>query len=147
MIKIAAPLLSAIALLLGWEYAVAAWDIKPFILPAPSAIGAAFLSAAADLDSAALQTLKITWISLAVAVVLSLALALAFSAVRLLELTFYPYAVILQVTPVLAVAPLIIIWVGVDNITLTLVIIATLVAFFPLLTTLIQGLRSIDKSQ
>ncbi len=81
------------------------------------------------------------------AVVLSLGLALAFSAVRLLELTFYPYAVILQVTPVLAVAPLIIIWVGVDNITLTLVIIATLVAFFPLLTTLIQGLRSINKSQ
>ncbi len=53
MIKITAPLVAAIALLLGWEYAVTAWDIKPFILPAPSAIAAAFSSAAADLDSAA----------------------------------------------------------------------------------------------
>ncbi|MEO0412612.1 MAG: ABC transporter permease [Pseudomonadota bacterium] len=146
MTKIIAPIVSAIVLLIIWEWAVDLLNVKDFILPAPSAIGQALQVSVADLAVAAWHTLKITWISLAVAIALSLFLALAFSAARILELTFYPYAVVLQVTPIIAVAPLIMIWVGLDNVDLALVIIATLVAFFPLLTTLIQGLRGIDKN-
>ncbi|MEM7569246.1 MAG: ABC transporter permease [Pseudomonadota bacterium] len=146
MIRFLAPFGAALIFLMVWEGAVALFSVKAFVLPAPTAIGASLIDSFSDLAAAAGHTLKITWISLAVAIVLSLALALAFSAVRLLELTFYPYAVVLQVTPIIAVAPLIMIWVGLDNVDLALVIIATLVAFFPLLTTLIQGLRGIEKN-
>lgn len=146
MIRLLAPLVAAILALLAWEWLVHVFEVKSFILPAPSSVGAALADGWQDLLLAAWQTLKVTWISLFVAIALSLVLALAFSASKLLELTFYPYAVILQVTPIIAVAPLIMIWVGLDRIDLALIIIATLVAFFPLLTTLIQGLRGIDRN-
>ncbi|MEM6683543.1 MAG: ABC transporter permease [Pseudomonadota bacterium] len=144
--RILAPLFAAICALALWEVLVGALDVKAFILPPPSDIGASLLDGWAALLSAAWHTLKLTWTALSVAIVLSLVLSLVFSASKLVELTFYPYAVVLQVTPIIAIAPLIMIWVGLDNIDLALIIIATLVAFFPLLTTLIQGLRSIDRS-
>ena len=75
---------------------------------------------------------------------LGIATAIAFSQSRLLERTLYPYAVILQVTPVVAIAPLILIWVGFEHINLALVIIATIVAFFPILAGATLGLKSAD---
>jgi NitT/TauT family transport system permease protein len=146
MIRLIAPLAAALGALGLWEWLVYALEVNAFVLPAPSAIAQSLLDGREELLQAAWHTLKLTWLSLGVAVALSLALALLFSASRLVELTFYPYAVVLQVTPIIAIAPLIMIWVGLDNIDLALIIIATLVAFFPLLTTLIQGLRGIDRN-
>jgi len=146
MVRFAAPLIAAICALALWQGLVGVFDVKAFILPPPTDIGASLLEGWTDLLGAAWHTLKLTWTALLVAIVLSLILSLVFSASKLVELTFYPYAVVLQVTPIIAVAPLIMIWVGLDNIDLALIIIATLVAFFPLLTTLIQGLKSIDRS-
>ena len=73
-----------------------------------------------------------------------MALAILFSQSRLVERALYPYAVVLQVTPVVAIAPLILIWVGFDHINAALVLIAALVAFFPILSNTTLGLKSAD---
>jgi NitT/TauT family transport system permease protein len=71
-------------------------------------------------------------------------LAILFSQSRLAEKALYPYAVILQVTPVVAIAPLILIWVGFERIELALALIAGMIAFFPMLSNAVQGLKSAD---
>lgn len=87
-------------------------------------------------------TLKITFMALAAAVIVGVALAVLFSQSKWLEMALLPYAVILQVTPVVAIAPLIIIWA--DDIDLSLLICAWIVAFFPILSNTILGLNSAD---
>ncbi len=89
-------------------------------------------------------TLRITLLAFALAVVSGVALAILFSQSRIVEMALYPYAVILQVTPVVAIAPLIVIWVGFDRINLALLILAWIVAFFPILSNTTLGLRSAD---
>src|SRR5258706_5060052 len=142
--NIALPLAVAILLLGAWEAAVAHWQVPPYVLPAPSAIARAFLENFASLMAALAATLIVTLEAFLTATALGVAAAIAFSQSRLLERTFYPYAVILQVTPVVAIAPLILIWVGFEHINLALVIIATLVAFFPILAGATLGLKSAD---
>jgi NitT/TauT family transport system permease protein len=133
------------ALLLGaWEWAVAHWQVPPYVLPAPSAIARAFADNFSSLMDALVSTLTVTLEAFAAATILGVLTAIGFSQSRLLERTLYPYAVILQVTPVVAIAPLILIWVGFERINLALVIIATLVAFFPILAGATLGLKSAD---
>jgi NitT/TauT family transport system permease protein len=141
---IALPLLVAVLLLGAWEAAVAHWQVPVYVLPAPSAIASTFCQNFASLMAALASTLMVTLQAFLVACVLGLLVAMAFSQSRLLERTFYPYAVVLQVTPVVAIAPLILIWVGFDHINLALTIIATLVAFFPILAGATLGLKSAD---
>jgi NitT/TauT family transport system permease protein len=137
--------LAVAALLLGaWEWAVAHWQVPVYVLPAPSAIARAFADNFSSLMASLLSTLTVTVEAFLAACVLGIATAIAFSQSRLLERTFYPYAVILQVTPVVAIAPLILIWVGFERINLALVIIATIVAFFPILAGTTLGLKSAD---
>ena len=78
------------------------------------------------------------------ALVAGVSVAILFSQSRLMERALYPYAVILQVTPVVAIAPLILIWVGFEHINTALVLIAGLVAFFPILSNTTLGLKSAD---
>jgi len=138
------PLLLA-ALLLGvWQWAVAHWNVPPYVLPAPSAIARAFADNFASLMAALFSTLTVTLEAFATACVLGVAMAILFAQSRPLERMLYPYAVILQVTPVVAIAPLILIWVGFERINLALVIIATIVAFFPILAGATLGLKSAD---
>ena len=143
-LNIALPLAIALLVLSGWEGAVAHWQVPPFVLPAPSAVARAFLDNFASLMAALGATLTVTLEAFITATVLGLVTALAFSQSRLLERTLYPYAVILQVTPVVAIAPLILIWVGFERINLALVIISTIVAFFPILAGASLGLKSAD---
>ncbi|HEY0266039.1 MAG TPA: ABC transporter permease [Rhizomicrobium sp.] len=142
--NIALPLAVAALLLGGWEWAVAHWQVPPYVLPAPTAIARAFLDNFSSLMEALLSTLTVTLEAFTTACVLGVATAIAFSQSRLVERTLYPYAVILQVTPVVAIAPLILIWVGFERINLALVIIATIVAFFPVLAGATLGLKSAD---
>ena len=135
---IALPLLLGLALLGLWEWIVAARQIPPYVLPAPSAILHAFLDNFASLMASLLATLKVTVEAFLAALVAGVATAILFSQSRLTERTLYPYAVILQVTPVVAIAPLILIWVGFDRIN------AALVAFFPILSNTTLGLKSAD---
>jgi NitT/TauT family transport system permease protein len=75
---------------------------------------------------------------------LGLGFAIAFTRSALLRAALYPYAVILQVTPIVSIAPLVIIWVGIDNVTTALLILATIVAFFPILSNGVLGFSSVD---
>jgi NitT/TauT family transport system permease protein len=141
---IALPLAVAALLLGAWEGAVAHWQVPVYVLPAPSAIARAFADNFTSLMASLASTLTVTLEAFAAACLLGVATAIAFSQSRLLERTLYPYAVILQVTPVVAIAPLVLIWVGFERINLALVIIATLVAFFPILAGATLGLKSAD---
>src|SRR6478752_4537041 len=143
-LDIAMPLLVAVLVLGAWQWAVAHWQVPVYVLPAPSAIAKAMADNFSSLMAALASTLTVTVEAFVAATVLGVATAIAFSQSRLLERTLYPYAVILQVTPVVAIAPLILIWVGFDRINLALAIIATIVAFFPILAGATLGLKSAD---
>ena len=138
------PVAVAALVLGGWEWAVAHWQVPVYVLPAPSAIAKALADNFSSLVEALASTLTVTLQAFVAATVLGVATAIAFSQSRLLERTLYPYAVILQVTPVVAIAPLILIWVGFERINLALTIIATIVAFFPILAGTTLGLKSAD---
>jgi NitT/TauT family transport system permease protein len=138
------PLLLGLALLALWEGMVAVRHIPPYVLPAPSAIARALIANFASLMLSLLSTLTVTLEGFAAALVAGVGLAIAFSQSRTLERMFYPYAVALQVTPVVAIAPLILIWVGFERIDLALALIAALVAFFPILSNTVLGLKSAD---
>jgi NitT/TauT family transport system permease protein len=138
------PVALGVAVLGVWELLVRAYEIPQFVLPAPSQILQALLSDFPSLMSSLWTTLRITLIAFALAVVSGVALAVLFSQSRVVELMLYPYAVALQVTPVVAIAPLIIIWVGFERINLALLILAWIVAFFPILSNTTLGLRSTD---
>jgi NitT/TauT family transport system permease protein len=141
---IALPLAVALLVLGAWEAAVAHWQVPVYVLPGPSAIARAFAGNFPSLMEALASTLIVTLEAFLAANLLGIATAITFSQSRLLERTLYPYAVILQVTPVVAIAPLILIWVGFERINLALVIIATIVAFFPILAGATLGLKSAD---
>ena len=141
---IALPLAVAALALGGWEWAVHHYAVPEYVLPAPSGIARAFCANFSSLMGSLLATLSVTLQAFLAASLLGVALAVGFTQSRLLERTFYPYAVMLQVTPVVAIAPLILIWVGFDHVNLALVIIATIVAFFPVLAGATLGLKSAD---
>jgi NitT/TauT family transport system permease protein len=138
------PLLLGLALIALWEGIVAARHIPQYVLPAPSAIAAAFVNNFVSLMVSLLATLRVTVIAFLAALATGVAMAILFSQSRLAERALYPYAVILQVTPVVAIAPLILIWVGFDRVETALVLIAALVAFFPILSNTTLGLKSAD---
>jgi len=136
------PIALGIAVLCCWEAAVHIEQIPPYVLPAPTAIWAAFTGNFASLMSSLWTTLRITLEAFILAVVGGVALAVLFSQSRIIETALYPYAVVLQVTPIVAIAPLVLIWVGFERIHLALLILAWLVAFFPILSNTTLGLRS-----
>jgi NitT/TauT family transport system permease protein len=138
------PALVGIVALAAWEAAVRLMDVPPYIVPAPSRIVLALVTDWGVLGPALLFTLEIAALSLLAAILGGGALALLFAGSPLVERSLLPYAIILQVTPVVAVAPLIIIWV--DNTTAALLICAWIVAFFPILSNTTLGLNSADRN-
>lgn len=142
--RIALPLFVGLLFFFVWEMAVGFYDVPQFVLPAPTHIVVALIENFASLMSALWVTLRITVLAFALAVVGGVALAIVFSQSRLVETALFPFAVILQVTPVVAIAPLVLIWVGFDNVNLALLILAWIVAFFPILSNTTLGLRSVD---
>jgi len=140
--RILMPLLIGALSLGAWEWAVRAYQVPHFILPAPSLIWATLLRDWHSLSISLWITLQITFAALAVAAAAGLALAVLFAQSKWVELSLFPYAVVLQVTPIVAIAPLIIIWV--DDIRLALLICAWIVAFFPILSNTTLGLNSVD---
>ncbi len=136
------PLAVGAAVLLGWE-AVVRWNaIPPYILPGPLAVAAALVADWSTLSGSLLVTLQVTGLALAAAVVGGGGLAVLFAQSRWVKASLFPYAVILQVTPIVAIAPLILIYVR--NTELALLICAWLVAFFPILSNTTLGLNSVD---
>jgi NitT/TauT family transport system permease protein len=133
-----APLLFGLLALALWEAAVRIGEVPVYLLPGPVAVVGAFLADPVGLLQALASTLFVTFAALAVAAVLGAAMAIAMS--RLAQAAIQPWAVALQVTPLPAIAPLIIIWVGEPFV--ALVVCATIVAFFPLFANTATGLAS-----
>jgi NitT/TauT family transport system permease protein len=144
LIDMLLPLLLGLVLLGLWQGIVRAEAIPVYVLPAPSDIAAALEDNFTSLMASLLATFTVTLEAFFAALFSGVGLAILFSQSRLMERLLYPYAVILQVTPVVAIAPLILIWVGFDHINNALVLIAGLVAFFPILSNTTLGLKSAD---
>jgi len=143
-LRIVLPILLFAGLIWFWEWAVGFWQIKKFVLPAPSAIWQALVEDDGTLYTAALSTLRTTAIAFALAVVSGLSLAALFASSKLAEAMLAPYTIILQVTPVVAIAPLVLVWVKLDNAWLAVLILAWIVAFFPVLANATAGLKATD---
>ena len=140
--RILAPLVIGVAVLGLWEFAVRWNEIPHYVLPGPILVGQTLVADWGTLSGSLWVTLKITFMALAAAIVVGVTLAVLFSQSKWLEMALLPYAVILQVTPIVAIAPLIIIWA--NDIDLSLLICAWIVAFFPILSNTILGLNSAD---
>lgn len=136
------PVLVLVLMLIAWDRTVVWNEIPHYILPGPGLVFETLIKDWALLFEALLVTLQITLMALAVAVIGGVGLAVLFTQSRLVEMSFYPYAVILQVTPIVAIAPLIFIYV--DSRIAGLLLCAWLVAFFPVLSNTTLGLNSAD---
>lgn len=146
MMKFLLPLFVGSALLVFWEWIVGFLGVPIFVLPPPSQIAFALIENFTSLIGALIVTLSITGFAYFWALVGGVSLAILFTRSRFIEMSLAPYVVTLQVTPVVAIAPLILIWVGFENTNQAMVIIAWIVAFFPILTNTLQGIRSVDGS-
>ncbi len=140
--RLLAPLIVGGIGLLIWELVVRWREIPTFVLPPPSLIAATLVREWPMLSESLWFTASITLAALSAAVAIGMLLAILFTQSKWVEISFFPYAIVLQVTPVVAIAPLIIIWA--DNITVSLLICAWLVAFFPILSNTTLGLNSAD---
>lgn len=136
------PLLVAAALIAAWQLGVTVFEVPAYLVPSPVRVTETLVEDAPLLFSALANTLEVTLLSFAAAVVLGVLIAFAFVQSRIVETALFPYAVLLQVTPIVAIAPLIIIWVK-DPVA-SLVICAALVALFPIIANTTLGLRSVN---
>lgn len=133
----------AIVIALGiWEGLVRYYQVPHYLIPAPSLVAETLIKDGPSLLASMWFTVKLTLISLACAIVGGVLLGMVFALSRPIEMAFFPFAVILQVTPVIAIAPLILIYVR-DTFS-ALLICAWIVAFFPILSNMVIGLRSAD---
>ena len=142
--RVAAPFAVGVAMLAGWELLVRAKGIPPYILPGPVLIAETGWRDGPSLLASLAVTLRITLAALFASVVLGGALSILFAQSRLLERCLFPYAVILQVTPIVSIAPLIIIYV--NDTFLSLLLCAWIVAFFPIVANTTLGLNSADRN-
>jgi NitT/TauT family transport system permease protein len=142
--KLVAPFAVGLLMLIAWEAVVRVNAIPPYILPGPLLIAETLWRDGPSLLGSLWVTLRITAAALIAAVLLGGAIAVLFAQSRLLEISFFPYAVILQVTPIVSIAPLIIIWV--NDTFLSLLICAWIVAFFPVVANTTLGLNSADRN-
>jgi NitT/TauT family transport system permease protein len=138
------PAAAGMALLLAWEALVRLRGIPPYILPAPSLVATTLWDNLDSLLPSWLYTLQITFGALLLALAGGVLLACAFALSRTLERALFPFAIALQVSPIVAIAPLILIYV--DSTTAALLLCAFIVAFFPVLSNTLIGLKSADRN-
>ena len=136
------PLVTLGAAIGFWEWAVWYWQVPHYLIPAPSLIVQTLIKDGPSLMGSAWFTVKLTFFSLTLAIIGGVFLGALFALSRVVEMSLFPFAVILQVTPVVAIAPLILIYV--DSTFAALLICAWIVAFFPILSGTVMGLRSAD---
>jgi NitT/TauT family transport system permease protein len=142
VLRIVVPLAMLLLLLVVWQAYVTIAEVPHYILPGPDLVLQSLIKDWPILGTALLVTLKITFAALGIALVGGVALAVLLIQSKWIELAFFPYAVIMQVTPIVAIAPLILIYT--ETTQQALLICAWLVAFFPVLSNTTQGLKSTD---
>lgn len=136
------PLILGILLILIWQAVCTAYKVPVFLVPTPLVILETLIQEWPVLWAALIVTVKISLMALGCALVIGVLFAFLLVQNRVIEASLLPYAILLQVTPVVAIAPLIIIWV--KSPTLALVVCATLVALFPVISNTVVGLRSVN---
>lgn len=141
-IEVFGPILVGLVVLILWEVLCSTFDVPVYLFPKPSDVWRSFLANGSDLLGAMWVTLSITLRAFALAVVAGTLIAFVFNQSRLIEACLFPYAIILQVTPIVAISPLIIILV--KNTQLSLMLCAAIVALFPIISNTTLGLRSVD---
>ena len=139
-----APLIAGLLLLALWEGLTRFFDVPYVVLPPPTAIGAALMERSGVLLPAAGVTLGLALLALFISIGLGTATALLFARLPLLERGLGPYSLVLQATPIVAIAPLVIIWTGIENPRRAILILAIIVAVFPVLTAALAGLKAVD---
>jgi NitT/TauT family transport system permease protein len=139
-----APLVFVGVLLGAWELAVRALKVPPYLLPAPSEILTALVANAAILAASAWNTLKMALGALVVASAAATAVAVLIAPSPLVEKAIRPVAVVLQVTPIVAIAPQVNIWAGLDHAERAVMGLAAVVAFFPIFSGALTGLNAVD---
>ncbi len=144
IVDIAAPLVLIAVLLAGWEAACRIMSIPSYFLPPPSEIAKAAVNSAPILFMSAWNTLFMALKALVVASVLACGVALVVALNQTLEKAVQPLAVALQVTPVIAIAPQVVIWAGLAHPERAIVALAVIVAFFPIFSGALTGLKSTD---
>jgi NitT/TauT family transport system permease protein len=140
-LRVVLPIVVLALVVACWDLAVRVFAIPPYVLPAPGVVLSTLITDRALLWNSLLVTLSITLQGFLLAAIGGIVLAVAFSQWRLVEYSFYPYAVILQVTPVVAIAPLLLIYLPQP---LAVLACAWIVAFFPVLANTTLGLNSVD---
>jgi NitT/TauT family transport system permease protein len=143
LVRILLPVAVLAAGIAAWQLVVRINDIPPYVLPAPSAVFQTLVLDWPVLWQSLLTTLLTTAEGFAAAAIGGIALALLFNQSKWLEYSLFPYAVILQVTPVIAVAPLLLIYLPQHT---AVVVCAWIVAFFPVLSNTTLGLNSVDRN-
>lgn len=143
--EIVAPVVVGLVMLLLWELGVRLFQVPPYLLPGPLLVLQTLIQEWPALFPSLLITLKITLAAFVAATVSGLLIAILFTQSKWIERSFFPYAVILQTTPIVAIAPLIIIWFR-SNTFAALVVCAWIVALFPIIANTTLGLNSADHS-
>ena len=142
VLRVAVPVGMLVLAVLVWQIYVVLSGTPKYILPSPLDVALALSTDWPTLVPALWVTLSITLQALALALIGGVGLAIVLVQSRWIELALFPFAVILQVTPVIAIAPLLLIYA--PNTQTALLIVAFLVAFFPILSNMVQGLKSVD---
>ncbi len=143
VMRFALPLVTLAIGVLIWDLIVRVNDIQPYVLPSPALVLTTLVQDWSILFQSLLVTLLTTFEGFAAAAIGGIALAFLFNRSRILEYSLYPYAVILQVTPVVAIAPLLLIYLPQQA---AVVACAWIVAFFPVLANTTLGLNSVDRN-
>jgi NitT/TauT family transport system permease protein len=143
LVRFLLPVAVLAAGIAAWEIVVRVNDIQPYVLPAPSVVFATLITDWGVLFQSLLVTLSTTVEGFVAAAIGGIALALLFNLSKWLEYSLFPYAVVLQVTPVIAVAPLLLIYLSQPT---AVVVCAWIVAFFPVLSNTTLGLNSVDRN-
>jgi len=142
VLRIVVPITMLVLAVVAWHFTVVLNNIPQYILPKPYDVVVSLSTDWPTLLPALMVTLRITFTALILALVGGVAMAIVLVQSKWIELALFPYAVILQVTPVIAIAPLLLIYV--PDTQAVLLIIAFLVAFFPILSNMVAGLKSVD---
>jgi len=140
--RVAYPLLVAAAFLGAWQGLVTSLELPPYLVPSPLLMLRTLATEWPALGTSLLVTVRITLLAFMAATITGVLISFLFVQSRLIETAFFPFAVLLQVTPIVAVAPLVIIWV--KDPSAAMIICAALVALFPVISNTTLGLRSVD---
>jgi NitT/TauT family transport system permease protein len=143
ILRIVLPVIVAAAGTLLWEAIVRVYDIQPYVLPGPLSVLRTLVGDWGVLSQSLATTLLTTLEGFVAAAIGGIALALLFNQSKWLEYSLFPYAVILQVTPVIAIAPLLLIYLPQQT---AVIVCAWIVGFFPVLSNTTLGLNSVDRN-